>query len=208
MIHLSVPRRRTMSLLIAAPFIVVACSNAAADDPVDDADAGAPTAAPAPAAPEAPTDASAVSGDAAWLDLELTDAANGETFTLASLQGQVVALEPMAIWCTICKEQQDQVKTAYSDVQEAGVRYISLGIDPNEDPASLAKYAERNEYPWTFVQAPRQLSRALSDIFGPQVLSAPSTPLIVLDADGEVVVQTFGVHGPDKLLEILGQATA
>jgi hypothetical protein len=72
----------------------------------------------------------------------------------------------------------------------------------------LATYAERRGYDWTFSQSPKEFSRALSDIFGPQILSAPSTPLIVLDANGEVVLQDFGFHGPDKLLEVLGEAAA
>jgi hypothetical protein len=88
------------------------------------------------------------------------------------------------------------------------VTHISLGIDPGESAQALAAYAERRGYPWTFVQSPRELSRALVDAFGPQILSAPSTPLIVLDANGEVAAQEFGFHGPDALLDILGEAAA
>ncbi len=216
MIQLSQPRRRTMSLLLAVPFVVAACSNAASNDPVDAtvgstpvpaAEASAATEAPA-AASESPSDDTTAAADPAWLGIELTDAASGETFTLASLKGETVALEPMAIWCTNCKAQQDNVKKVFGDVQAAGVRYISLGIDPNENPASLAKYAQRREYPWTFAQATNEFSRALSDDFGPQILSPPSTPLIVIDAEGEVALQEFGFHGPDELLALLDEASA
>lgn len=112
----------------------------------------------------------------------------------------------MAIWCSNCKAQQDNVKEAYADVQAAGVHYISLGVDPNEAPDSLAKYAQRRDYPWTFSQSSNAFARALSERFGPQILSPPSTPLIVLDASGEVVVQTFGSHGPDELVDLLAEA--
>ena len=217
---ISPPTRRNLALLIAAPFILAACSTigsdanvapAGSDDPgaaaVASAEPALASAEPAAASAETavasvdPTDAAA-----AWLDIELTDAETGEPFTLASLRGEVVAIEPMAIWCSNCKAQQDNVKRAYDDIQAAGVRYISLGIDPGEDPDALVRYAERNDYEWTFVQSPRELSRALSDDFGSQILSAPSTPLIVLDADGSVATQTFGFHGPDELLAILEQA--
>lgn len=206
------PTRRAIPLLIAAPFIVVACSDATADDPATSAAPAASAAAAASPAPAAAAEDAAAgdmaAADAPWLGIELTDAATGETFTLASLRGQVVALEPMAIWCTNCKAQQDNVNSVYAAVQDAGIHYISLGIDPNEDPASLARYAERREYPWTFSQSTNEFARALSDEFGPQILSPPSTPLIVLDAEGNVAVQEFGFHGPDKLLELLSQAAA
>jgi hypothetical protein len=114
----------------------------------------------------------------------------------------------MAVWCTSCKRQQDNVKEVYPDVEAAGVRYISLGIDPGEDPGTLARYAERHGYAWTFVQSPTDFSRAINDRFGPQILSAPSTPLIVLDPSGGVAAQTFGPHGPDDVLAILEEAAA
>jgi cytochrome oxidase Cu insertion factor (SCO1/SenC/PrrC family) len=212
---ISPPIRRSLALLIAAPFILAACSTIGSDVGVapagsDEPGAAAAASAEPAAASEEPAVASVDPTDAAaaWLDIELTDAETGEPFTLASLRGEVVAIEPMAIWCSNCKAQQDNVKRAYDDIQAAGVRYISLGIDPGEDPDALVRYAERNEYEWAFVQSPRELSRALSDRFGSQILSAPSTPLIVLDADGAVATQTFGFHGPDELLAILKEAAA
>ena len=83
---------------------------------------------------------------------------------------------------------------------------ISRGLAPGENADALAKDAERNGFEWTFVKSPTELSREFSDLFGPQILSAPSTPLIVLDANGEVFTQEWGFHDPDSLLEILGEA--
>ncbi len=53
------------------------------------------------------------------------------------------------------------------------------------------------------VMSPTELSAELRELFGPQILSAPSTPLIVLDANGDVFTQEFGFHNPDSLLGIL-----
>ncbi len=206
--HLATPSRRLMSLFVAVPFIAAACSTAAGDATAEPtltttSEEAVTAAVDEPAAEEAPAEA-----PAAWLDIELTDAESGETFTLASLAGNVVAIEPMAIWCGNCKAQQDNVQQAYDQIEAAGVTYISLGIDPGEAPEALAKYADRRGYEWTFVQSPVELSRGLSDLFGPQILSAPSTPLIVLDASGDVVFQDYGFHDPDKLLGILEEAAA
>jgi hypothetical protein len=205
------PCARLLGLLVAAPVLLAACSTASREAQVSTSAAPGTTnaEATAPASAEPAGDAQAEEAGpatAAWLDIELTDAASGETFTLASLAGGVVALEPMAIWCSNCKAQQDNVKAAYADIAEAGVTYISLGIDPGEDRGDLARYAQRRGYDWTFVKSPVALSRALNDLFGPQILSPPSTPLIVLDATGEVYTQEWGFHDPDALLGILGQA--
>lgn len=164
-----------------------------------------PAADPADAVADAEDGASAAD---AWRDIELFDVGSGASFTLASLEGQVVAIEPMAVWCTNCKAQQDNVKQAYGDIEASEVRHISLGIDPNEDAGTLARYAERRGYEWTFTKSPAELSRSLSDLLGSQVLSPPSTPLIVLDASGEIVISELGFHGPDALLDILREAGA
>ena len=192
--------RRLMGLLIAAPFVIAACSTAV--DGTATNDSAAATLATTPAATTEQPEAEAAS----WLDIELTNAQTGETFTLTSLAGKVVAIEPMAIWCGNCKAQQNNVKSAYADIEASGVTYISLGIDPGEDPAALARYADRGGYAWTFAQSPIEFSRALSDIFGPQILSAPSTPLVVLDTEGQIAFRDFGFHEPDKLLKILEEA--
>lgn len=220
MTDLPSPSRRLLAALVAAPLIVAACTTTAGGDPLSSPNArlaadtatteapgaGAtvaaePPAVPAPGAVDVESPATAT-----WLDIELTDAASGETFTLASLAGSVVAIEPMAIWCPTCKGQQDNVKKAHADIEATGARFISLGVDPNEAAGALAKYAERNGYEWTFARSPEEFSRALNDLFGAQVLSPPSTPLIVLDPVGEVVVQEFGRHGPEKLLGFIEEA--
>jgi len=209
------PARRWMTILAAAPFILAACTTAASDEPSQGPTA-VPTAIPNVAAPSPGNPAASAQVEPSpaaaavdpWLAIELTDAATGETFTLASLAGSVVAIEPMAVWCSNCKAQQDDVKRAYNRIADLGVTYISLGVDPGEDASTLARYADQRGYGWTFSRAPKALSRELRDRFGPQILSPPSTPLIVLDAGGEVVYQGFGFHSPDELLGILAEAAA
>ena len=209
MTYIRRPSGRAITLLFAAPFIAVACTSAADSETSDSAaaDGTVEVAAEGTQVPSAETETPISAADT-WLDIELTDAASGETFTLASLEGEVVAIEPMAIWCSNCKAQQDNVKSAFADIEAAGVRYISLGVDPNESLGALAKYADRRGYEWTFAQSPTEFSRAINDIFGAQILSVPSTPLIVLDGSGEIVYQDFGFHGPDALVKILDEAAA
>ena len=123
------PSRRLLGVLAAAPFIVAACTTTASEssepEPTEPAAAVEQAATEATTEPtsEAPMDGSeeveeveeveeAATETAAFLDIELTDAASGETFTLASLAGDVVAIEPLAIRCSNCKAQQNNVKAA------------------------------------------------------------------------------------------------
>ena len=205
------PSRRLLGALVAVPFVIAACTTTASETAEPEAAESGAAAEEAVASPQPELTTEAPEEEpeaAAWLDIELTDAASGETFTLASLEGEVVAIEPMAIWCSNCKAQQDNVKSAYPEIEGSEVTYISLGIDPGEDPKALAKYADRRGYDWTFVQSPVEFSRELNDLFGPQILSAPSTPLIVLDSSGGVFTQEWGFHDPERLLDILAEASA
>lgn len=201
---------RPLPVVLAVTIVVAACSPSATVDPSVEPPASGGTAAtlqeqPAEAQPTTEAPARPTDG---WLAIGLTDVATGETFTLADLAGQVVAIEPMAIWCPNCKAQQDDVKRVYDEIADDGIRYISLGVDPNERAGQLARYAERHGYPWTFARSPVEMSRALSELFGPQILAVPSTPLIVLDENGEIVYQDFGSHGPDALPELFAEVAA
>jgi len=193
---------KPLALAIGGMFLIAACSSGA--DPTA-APAAAPAATPAEGATAEPTVETAA---ASWLDIELTDVASGEPFTLASLKGNVVAIEPFAVWCTNCHVQQDNVRAAYADLEAAGVQFISVGVEPNESPDRINDYRERREYEWTFAQSPIELSRAMADLFGPQILAVPSTPLIILDEEGEVVFQDFGFQGPDSLRDIFSDFTS
>ncbi len=187
-----------LTLAIGGVFLVVACSS----DP-DPTPAPTEAAGSGPAATETPETAAAD-----WRDIPLTNVSTGETFTLASLEGSVVALEPFAVWCTNCHVQQDNIQAAYDDLRAAGVEFVSIGVEPNESIGRLERYRDRSQYPWTFAQSPVELSRALADIFGPQILAVASTPLIILDEQGEIVFHDFGFHGPDALRRIFADYTA
>ncbi len=189
--------RRALVFIVGGSFLVAACTTAATVN--TDTAGGAATV-------ETATDETAAELD--WRDIELTDVTTGDTFTLASLKGSVVAIEPFAVWCTNCHIQQDNVKSVYAELEAAGVKFVSLGVEPNESPDRIADYQDRRGYEWTFAQSPIEFSRALRDEFGAQILAVPATPLIVLSADGEVVFEDVGFHGPDSLREIFDKAAA
>jgi hypothetical protein len=148
------------------------------------------------------TDAAA---DAAWRSAELTDVRSGEMFTIDGLQGKLVAIEPMAVWCSNCRIQQREAVTALAGVASDDLVYIGLDVDPNGQAEALAAYAEAEGFDWTYAVASKDVARSLAAEFGDQVLSPPSTPLILVGPDGAVIETHFGIRQAAELEALFRQ---
>lgn len=182
--------------------LLVACSGGNATAPSDSQ--------PASTSPRASAPASAAASAAgqpteALLAVELTDVRSGETFSLGDLaeSNGPVLLETMAVWCSNCRAQQQEVAIAH----EAGdFASVSLDVDLSESPEDLAAYADREGFDWHFAIADPELYRALQDRFGVASTNPPSTPLIIIGADGTVTPLEFGrgTRGAEELLAELG----
>lgn len=204
--------RRSAALLLAALFVAAACTPAGAQ----------PTGTPAPAAtqpsgatsdPSTPapgaTDAPSSPGTAnrmtqAWAVASLTDVTTGETISIADLaaSGQVVFVEPMAIWCTNCRRQQADALTALGQLDRSKVTWLSLDIELSETPEALADYSRRQGFDFRFAVASKEIATALAAEFGDLVLSPPSTPIIVIAPDGSVELTGFGHKSVDEIVAL------
>ena len=135
----------------------------------------------------------------AWMNTELTDVATGKTFRISDFQGKPVLLESFAVWCPTCLRQQKQLLELLETEGEAIV-HISLDTDPNEDQAKVREHVERNGLNWYFAVAPVELSKALIDQFGLSVVSAPSSPVILICEDQSARLLKSGVKSATDLL--------
>ncbi|MCI0344713.1 MAG: TlpA family protein disulfide reductase [Chloroflexi bacterium] len=140
--------------------------------------------------------------DDAWRTMSLRDVVTGEEFRISDLEGKVVAIEAMAIWCVNCRVQQGHAEAALEQVDSPNVVYISLDVDSNERAEDLAQYAQREGFSWRFVVASREVSRSLAATFGDQILSPPATPLVVLGPDGELIEKHIGITTADNLVAL------
>jgi cytochrome oxidase Cu insertion factor (SCO1/SenC/PrrC family) len=140
----------------------------------------------------------------AWLTSELVEARTGESFQIADYQGKVVLVETLAMWCSNCLKQQGQV-AALHDLLGQRDDFISLGldIDPNEDRAALKRYIEDRGFGWQYAIAPVEVAREIGQIYGDQFLNPPSTPMLIIDRDGQVHPLPFGIKDAGSLLEAL-----
>ena len=74
----------------------------------------------------------------AWYSAGLTDVRSGEAFTIADAQGKVILVETMAIWCSNCLRQQQEVKALHEALGERDdLVTVVLDIDLNEDADKL-----------------------------------------------------------------------
>jgi hypothetical protein len=208
---MSLPRIAAFGLVAAVA--VAACSGAVSSPgggstPPTEAPVSTPPASEAPAtmapgseppASEAPP---AATFDQPWATAALTDVATGETFRVADLAAtQVVVIEPMAIWCSKCREQQRVAHEALKGVD--GVAYVVLTVDPSEDAAALARYREDNGFAGLYAVAGPDVSRALAGEFGDLVLNPPSTPMIVTSPDGRVTLAEFGHKSAETIAALV-----
>lgn len=141
----------------------------------------------------------------AWATSALTDVRTGASFTIGEQGDRVVFVEPMAVWCPSCRAQQETAREALTGLDASRVTWIALDVDPNETPEMLARYADENDFPFVYATAGTDLSRALADAFGAQVLSPPSTPVIVIGTDGTVTLTEFGHKSQARIQELAQQ---
>ena len=157
-----------------------------------------------PVMTEEPVEVVADVNQPAYFSTPLTNARSGESFTIADYQGKVVLVETLAQWCSNCLKQQKQVSELHQKLGERA-DFVSLGldIDPNEDAASLNDYVQRNGFDWTYAVAPAEVSREIGNLYGNQFLNPPSTPMLIIDKQGQVHPLPFGIKSADELVEFL-----
>ena len=137
----------------------------------------------------------------AYFNVPLTNPATGQSFTIAEeFKDQVVLVETLAMWCSNCLKQQNEVKRLHGLIGESeDFRSLGLDIDPNETLPDLQSYVERNGFDWTYAVSPVEVSREIDQLYGTQFLNPPSTPMFIIDKSGEVHLLPFGIKSAEEL---------
>ena len=78
---------------------------------------------------------------------------------------------------------------------------ISLDVDPNEDENLVRDHASRNGFDWLYAIAPPDLTRALIEEFGTNIVAAPSAPIVLICEDQRARLLKRGVKKAEVLHE-------
>ena len=132
-----------------------------------------------------------------WKDIELKDVRTGDLFKISDFNGKTVLLESFAVWCPKCKQQQDIFKDFAAE--NPNVVLISLDTDPNEDEERVKGHINRYGYDWLYAVAPADYTKQLIDEFGLGIISAPSTPVILICGDQKTRLTATGIKDVEEL---------
>lgn len=199
-----------IALVIAACATDPAASGAGASKQAPASAVASPATTTRPAGPSEPSASGTPVGSAdapveltqAWATAVLTDVSTGEAFRIADHAGSVIIVETMAIWCSNCRAQQQEVQVALARLPADRVVFVVVDVDPNEDGASLAAYRADHGFEGRYAIAETELARALAADFGDQFLNPPSTPMLIIGTDGTVTQADFGHKSADELVEL------
>jgi len=143
------------------------------------------------------------SAQAAWQMLPLTNARTGESFTLGDFAGQTVFIEPMATWCSNCRQQLLSVQQARATLNDSDVIFIALSVETNISDADLANYADGQGFDWTFAVMSPEILQELADTFGRTVANPPSTPHFIIRPDGTASELFTGLQSPEEIVSLV-----
>jgi thiol-disulfide isomerase/thioredoxin len=138
----------------------------------------------------------------AWYQAQFVNVNTGETFSINELKGKVVLVETMATWCSNCLKQQKQVKELHQLLGESDeLISIGLDIDLNENNDTLKNYVQKQGFDWVYTVASADVAREIGLLYGDQFLNPPSTPIVIIDRQGNAHPLPFGIKDAATLKE-------
>jgi thiol-disulfide isomerase/thioredoxin len=146
---------------------------------------GSATSAPAAAAPDAASADGSGSEPAAapWQTIEIVDV-DGQTFTLSELAGRPVFVENFATWCPTCRAQLGRTQEAAAAMGDDAV-FVVLSVETDLSAEDVREYARDNGFTsMRFAVMSDELLAAFAGAFGTSAVNPPSTPHVVIAADG------------------------
>ena len=142
-----------------------------------------------------------------WTHIELVDARNGETFTLADFAGKTVYVEPMATWCSNCRSQLRRVRDAIPQLDSDQYVFIGISVESGLADSTLADYTQTQEFDWPFAVAPDDMLQQMVDHYGRSITTPPSTPHFIISPDGTLSDLSTGSHSPEEIIDLMQSAS-
>ena len=140
----------------------------------------------------------------AWYAVSLVDSRTSQTFSINDFKGKVVLVETIAVWCSSCFRQQEQINALHGLLADRDdFVSLSIDIDPNENADVLNAYVNKTGFDWHYAVAPADVSSEIAALYGDQFLNPPSTPILIIDRKGMGHPLPFGIKSADELLKFI-----
>ena len=187
----SLSRLAVVAVAVATLLLAVGCGGSGSTEAAPSAD---------PSATETPARQAA-----AWQTQEITDV-DGRTFTIAGLAGKPVFVEAFATWCTNCRAQLGDTAKAAAALGDEAV-FVALSVETDLDPGEVAAYARENGFESIrFAVMSDEMLAAMAADLGTTVANPPSTPHLVIAADGAVGALRTGASSVDTITGLMRAA--
>lgn len=131
----------------------------------------------------------------AWFSFAFQDVLTNKTFKISDFKGKVVIVEFMAVWCPLCRQQAAELLKVQSRFGNQTV-LVSLDIDPNEKAPDLQAYANAVRANWLWALDRQGVGAQYN-------AQAPDTPILIIDADGNLWTTTPGIKSSSFLIDFI-----
>lgn len=90
----------------------------------------------------------------------------GDTVTLASLQGNVVLLNLWATWCVPCRTETPYLEHLYEEHADQGFRVVGISLDTGDAAADVEMFVEEFGVTYTVLHDPQMRGMELYQVPG------------------------------------------
>ncbi|PLX32184.1 MAG: hypothetical protein C0600_03495 [Ignavibacteria bacterium] len=118
---------------------------------------------------------------------------DGNTVTLASLEGKVVVLNFWATWCPPCRAEIPDFKKVYQNYREKGVEIIGVSLD-QKGWSAVRPFLKKWDINYPVVLGDAKIARAYGNI-----RSIPTT--FIIDREGTITDSHVGAMSEDMLIK-------
>lgn len=125
-----------------------------------------------------------ISGPAAWKNIPLENVMTGEEFLVDDFSSAYVLLFTFTTSCPVCVRQQEEIMSL-QEVSSSQIVPVGLNIEPNGDPDMLRSYLQQNGFEGYYALSPPELTRAILNDFGLELISPATAPVILICPGGE-----------------------
>jgi len=140
-----------------------------------------------------------------WQTLPLINARTGETFTFSDFAEKTIFVEPMATWCTNCRQQLGNVSRVKAQMNSDEFVFVALSVETTITSEELAQYADDNGFDWVFAVMTPDMLAELTAAFGRTITNPPSTPHFIIRPDQTTTALRTGIESEAEILEQLTQ---